>query len=227
MDIKETLKTFFGYDSFRPNQLEAISQVMQGNDCLVLMPTGGGKSICYQVPAIAMPGTAIVVSPLISLMHDQVQTLRENGIDAAALNSSNDLTDDTIILKLLRHLCNLPCVQNRAEDVEGDDSHKHKQGHCADNQKYVHQVHVLFFLKDAILGRERDGHRATERLDADDDGFLLGTLDDVSLNAFERSMRYPDHISSSPLERHHLNPTFIPHRFHDLPQLMDYGTRPR
>ena len=97
MDIKETLKTFFGYDSFRPNQLEAISQVMQGNDCLVLMPTGGGKSICYQVPAIAMPGTAIVVSPLISLMHDQVQTLRENGIDAAALNSSNDLTDDTII----------------------------------------------------------------------------------------------------------------------------------
>ena len=97
MDIKETLKTFFGYDSFRPNQLEAISQVMQGNDCLVLMPTGGGKSICYQVPAIAMTGTAIVVSPLISLMHDQVQTLRENGIDAAALNSSNDLTDDTII----------------------------------------------------------------------------------------------------------------------------------
>ena len=97
MDIKETLKKFFGYDSFRPNQLEAISQVMQGNDCLVLMPTGGGKSICYQVPAIAMPGTAIVVSPLISLMHDQVQTLRENGIDAAALNSSNDLTDDTII----------------------------------------------------------------------------------------------------------------------------------
>ena len=97
MDIKETLKTFFGYDSFRPNQLEAISQVIQGNDCLVLMPTGGGKSICYQVPAITMPGTAIVVSPLISLMHDQVQTLRENGIDAAALNSSNDLTDDTII----------------------------------------------------------------------------------------------------------------------------------
>ena len=97
MDIKETLKAYFGYDSFRPNQLEAISQVMQGNDCLVLMPTGGGKSICYQVPAMAMPDTAIVVSPLISLMHDQVQTLRENGIDAAALNSSNDLTDDTII----------------------------------------------------------------------------------------------------------------------------------
>ncbi|BCS96760.1 ATP-dependent DNA helicase RecQ [Desulfoluna limicola] len=83
-----TLKDTFGYEAFRGNQKEIIDHLIEGGDALVLMPTGGGKSLCYQIPGLLRQGTAVVVSPLIALMQDQVEALRQNGVKAGSLNSA-------------------------------------------------------------------------------------------------------------------------------------------
>ena len=85
---KEALKAVFGYDSFRPGQEAVINAILEGRDILAVMPTGAGKSLCYQVPAMLLSGITLVISPLISLMQDQVKALNEAGVDAAFINSS-------------------------------------------------------------------------------------------------------------------------------------------
>lgn len=99
--LKALLKKYYGYDDFRPGQAEIIDAVMQGHDVLVLMPTGGGKSLCFQIPALAGDGCAIVVSPLIALMDDQTAALQANGIPAAALHSGHSEEHNRRVLDAL------------------------------------------------------------------------------------------------------------------------------
>ena len=87
-DPAEILRSVFGHAAFRGQQEEVVRHLTGGGDAVVLFPTGAGKSICYQVPALARPGVGIVVSPLIALMRDQVEALRQAGVNAATLNSS-------------------------------------------------------------------------------------------------------------------------------------------
>ncbi len=120
MNILETLKKYFGYDSFRGGQEEIIRAILEEQDALAIMPTGAGKSVCYQVPALLLPGITLVISPLISLMQDQVQALNDAGIAAAFINSS--LTESEIAKTLdmaLEGRCKLLYVApERLESVE-------------------------------------------------------------------------------------------------------------
>lgn len=98
-DVKKVLKNQFGYSNFRPGQEQIIKNVLAGNNVLGVMPTGGGKSLCYQIPALVQEGITLVISPLISLMKDQIDSLHQNGIPAAALNSTNLQEDVNHILR--------------------------------------------------------------------------------------------------------------------------------
>jgi ATP-dependent DNA helicase RecQ len=97
--IHSLLKSFYGYDNFRPLQEEIINRTIDGKDSFVLMPTGGGKSMCFQIPALVFEGITIVVSPLISLMKDQVQALKSNGIKAEFFNSSNSIREENEVIE--------------------------------------------------------------------------------------------------------------------------------
>lgn len=97
--IQSVLKQYFGYDTFRNLQSEIIETVISGKNTIVLMPTGGGKSLCFQIPAIAMKGTGVVISPLIALMKDQVEALKANGVKAEFINSSQSISSQNHIIR--------------------------------------------------------------------------------------------------------------------------------
>ena len=101
--IHNTLKTIFGFQTFRPNQESIIKNILDGRDVFAVMPTGGGKSLCYQLPATVMHGMAVVISPLISLMKDQVDAAVENGIQAAFMNSSMDADEVSDVYRMLKY----------------------------------------------------------------------------------------------------------------------------
>ena len=116
-DPLQILKTVYGYDAFRGRQAEIVDHVIAGNNAFVLMPTGGGKSLCYQIPALCRPGLGLIVSPLIALMADQVAALRQAGVRAAALNS--DLPPDerrTFLRNLGRFREMSPAERSRARE---------------------------------------------------------------------------------------------------------------
>src|SRR5262245_60663382 len=99
---REILRHRFGYDAFRLNQEAAIESILSGHDSVVLMPTGGGKSLCYQIPALLFDGLTVVISPLIALMKDQVDALRSNGVDAAFLNSTQSNVEQVEVFHRIR-----------------------------------------------------------------------------------------------------------------------------
>jgi ATP-dependent DNA helicase RecQ len=100
--LHSQLKEYFGFEKFRPHQEEVIQTVLSGNDALAIMPTGGGKSICFQLPALLLPGITVVVSPLIALMKDQVDSLKANGIAACFINSTQNEQEQHLLLDGLR-----------------------------------------------------------------------------------------------------------------------------
>src|SRR6056300_1526830 len=102
MNKLKTLEHYFGHNSFRPLQEEVVDAILAKQDVLMILPTGGGKSLCYQLPTLLMEGITVVVSPLLALMHDQVVALKENGIAAEMLSSMQDLEESQKIEARLR-----------------------------------------------------------------------------------------------------------------------------
>ena len=114
-DARETLARVFKYPAFRPGQSAAVLSILRGRDTVVILPTGGGKSLCYQVPAVMLPGLTVVVSPLISLMRDQVRALERKGIPAAFVNSS--LTQAESSATLMRARCAMRRTVSASTDM--------------------------------------------------------------------------------------------------------------
>ena len=123
LDAAPLLRSVFGFDSFRPGQSEIVEAVSAGENVLAIMPTGGGKSLCFQLPALMREGVTVVISPLIALMRDQVRSLREAGVEAGALTSGNTEAETDAVRQILQQPADLTFVARLqvGHAVAGDD----------------------------------------------------------------------------------------------------------
>ncbi|MBK6966286.1 MAG: DNA helicase RecQ [Bacteroidales bacterium] len=142
MNPSELLKKYFGYDQFRLDQKDVIEATLAGDDTLVIMPTGGGKSVCYQIPAIMKEGVTIVVSPLIALMKDQVDGLKNNGVAAEFLNSSQSTSEQNRVLNLLRH-DKLKLCYVAPERISGENALKNLLGETQVSLFAIDEAHCI------------------------------------------------------------------------------------
>src|SRR6267142_2738450 len=120
VDLRAQLRELFGLEDFRPAQREVIEEVLAGKDVLCVMPTGAGKSLCYQLPAAVGGGLSIVVSPLISLMQDQVQQLHDEGLAAAFINSTQNSSQQGDVRKMLGEPPTIALTATATDDVRGE-----------------------------------------------------------------------------------------------------------
>ena len=149
----DLLASVFGFASFRPGQAEIVAAVAQGRNTLAIMPTGGGKSLCFQLPALMRGGVTVVISPLIALMRDQVRALRAAGVEAGALTSANTEEETAEVLAALHEVA--PWLQRRRTATRQVDSSRFRE--CAHLRHREHDVPVQELVGwNALLG-ERDG----------------------------------------------------------------------
>jgi len=148
------LKRYFGYDTLRPSQIPVIEAILNKQDTLAIMPTGGGKSLCYQLPALYLPGLAVVVSPLIALMQDQVESLKENGVWAEYLNSSQSPLQQQNVWEAINDLTRFNNTQSRNQEVQTDHFDTTDQD-SADNYSLVdsasNQLKLLYISPEKLL----------------------------------------------------------------------------
>ncbi|MFQ5566591.1 MAG: DNA helicase RecQ [Paracoccaceae bacterium] len=203
-ESRELLQSVFGFDTFRPGQEEIVAAILAGRDLLAIMPTGGGKSLCYQLPALSRDGLTVVISPLIALMRDQVSALREAGVEAGALNSANDPWESERVFEALAagKLRLLYMAPERLASPASVDLLRRSgvtllaidEAHCVSQWGHDFRPDYLRLgaLREALGGVQTAAFTATADADTREDicARLFGPAPEVFLRGFDRPNLY-------------------------------------